>query len=289
MLTQIVIHLLPQELDWFEWQSRQLKLSSQFLEQDDEVIIDVTLNLNLVDWTRSDLPTDFFKEKFRSLENLYDWCTVDFTISTQNECLGCDDKRRSSIRNTKADNILYLDTDIIFKPETLKYILEASKAIPEEYYIISPEVYKLWDSSWDALVNKNYRSLEPSQNYKEIDPFTVINVEDEISIDPIPEFKFGGGWFNLISTRLLKLTDIPDSFGPYGVDDTYVMFCANILKQKGYKAQQYVLRGQIVAENIKYRTEPYTGHLTTYNKQSEFRSAAENNFNTEIQNFINRI
>ena len=42
MKTQIVVHLLPQEVDWFEWQSKQFKQGSYYLEKDDQIIIDVT-------------------------------------------------------------------------------------------------------------------------------------------------------------------------------------------------------------------------------------------------------
>jgi len=37
MTTQIVIHLLPHEIDWFEWQSKQLKAGSIYIE--DKVIV----------------------------------------------------------------------------------------------------------------------------------------------------------------------------------------------------------------------------------------------------------
>jgi hypothetical protein len=125
--------------------------------------------------------------------------------------------------------------------------------------------------------------------YHNTDPFKPLSdpIED-ISIVPINQFKFGGGWFNLLSTKLLKLTDMPDSFGPYGVDDLYVMLCCNVIKQKGYDVQQYVLEGMIIAENIKYRWNPYNGLLSLINKQDEFRKQAESNLGQEIEFFINR-
>lgn len=289
MTTQIVIHLLPQEIDWFEWQIKQLKQGSYYLEEDDKVIIDVTLNLNLVDWSKSQFPKQFFINKFKQIEKLCDWSENQFIIDEENKCLGCDDKRRDSIRSTTSDNILYLDSDVIFKPELLKYMIDSAKAIPNEYYIISPQIMKLWDDSWDCLVNSNYINLSPSQEYKNADPYLVILTQSsEISIKPINQFKFGGGWFNLLSTKLLKLTDMPDSFGPYGVDDTYVMICCDIMKQKGYNVQQYVLEGMIIAENIKYRWNPYNSLLSLINKQDEFRKQAETNLNIEINNFITR-
>lgn len=290
MLTQIVIHLMPYELDHFEWQSKQFKIGSNFLSNTDKIIIDATLNLNLVDWQKSYLPKEFFINKFKQIQELWDWAETKFIIDIDNKCLGCDDKRREAIRSTLADNILYLDSDIVFKPELLKYMLDASSVISNEYYIISPQVYKLWDDSWDSLVNDKFINLKASQDYTIIDPYMIVSYStDTISINPINEFKFGGGWFNLISTKLLKLTDIPDSFGSYGIDDLYVMICCNNLKNKKYDVQQYVLDGMIVAENLKYRQDPYKNLLYLINKQNEFRARAENNLQTEINKFINRI
>jgi len=290
MTTQIVIHLLPQEIDWFEWQIKQLKQGSYYLEEDDKVIIDVTLNLNLINWNQSQLPKQFFINKFNQIKKLCDWCETQFTIDEENKCLGCDDKRREAIRSTTADNILYLDSDLIFKPELLKYIIDSSKAISSEYYIVSPQITKLWDSSWDCLVNENYISLPPSQQFTTVDPYSIAFTPSEnISLTPINQFKFGGGWFNLLSTKLLKLTDIPDSFGPYGVDDLYVMLCCNAMKQLNYNIQQYVLEGIVVAENIKYGWNPYNDLLYLINRKDEFRAVAESNLTNEINNFINKI
>jgi hypothetical protein len=287
MTTQIVIHLLPQEIDWFEWQIKQLKQGSYYLEEDNKTIIDVTLNLNLVDWEKSQIPKQFFIDKFIQIEKICDWCETQFIIDEENKCLGCNDKRREAIRSTKADNILYLDCDLIFPSELYYYVINSAKHISNPYYIISPQLMKLWDNSWDCLVNKNYIDLPPSQDFIEFDPYlTAPYKEENISFVPINQFKFGGGWFNLLSTSLLKLTDIPDSLGPYGVDDTYVMLCCNIMKQIGHDIQQYVLEGTLVAENMKYRWNPYKDYLYLVNKQDNFREQAQGNLNTEINNFI---
>jgi hypothetical protein len=289
MKTQIVVHLLPQEIDWFEWQSKQFKQGSYYIN--DKVIIDVTLNLNLVDWNQSQLPKQFFIDKFNQIKTLWDWAEAQFIIDEENKCLGCDDKRREAIRSTMADNILYLDSDLLFRPELLSYMIEASKAINHDYYVISPQTVRMWDNSWDIITNENYLTTPANMGtYYSNDPFKVINeYTNNIELTPIPQFKFGGGWFNLLSTKLLKFTDIPDSFGPYGVDDTYVMICCNILKQKGYNIQQYVLKNTLIIENFKYRWNPYKIYLHLIDKQIEFRKNAENNLNLELQNFINKI
>jgi hypothetical protein len=287
MTTQIVIHLLPHEIDWFEWQSKQFKLGSYYIS--DKVIIDVTLNLNLTDWNQSQLPKQFFIDKFNQIKTLWDWSETQFMVDEENKCLGCDDKRREAIRSTKADNILYLDSDLLFNPELLGYMIESSKLSENEYYIISPQTVRMWDDSWDVITNQKYLTTPADmETYYANDPFKVIMQEQlNLNLKPIDQFKFGGGWFNLLSTKLLKLTDIPDSFGPYGVDDTYVMICCDIMKQKGYNIQQYVLENAIVTENFKYRWNPYKNYLSLIDKQSEFRQIAESNLNKEIQNFIN--
>jgi len=56
------------------------------------------------------------------------------------------------------DVIIYLDCDIIFKPETLALLINGSKTIDNEYYIISPQTPKLWDWTWDVLVNQLYQN-----------------------------------------------------------------------------------------------------------------------------------
>lgn len=291
MVTQIVIHLFPYEIDWFEWQIKQLKLGSYYLGKEDSVIIDVTLNLNLVNWDQSQLPKQFFITKFKQLEKLCDWCETQFIVDEEYKCLGCNDKRREAIRSTKADNILYLDTDLFFTPQLLKYSIEASKLTEHDYYIISPQTVRMWDASWDVITNKNYFSLPPNlDTYYNNDPFQVISIPiKEIIISPIEHFKFAGGWFNLLSTKLLKLTDIPDSLGSYGVDDTYVMVCCDIMKKKGYKIQQYVLEGTTIIENFKYRLDPYKEYLTLTHQQREYQKIAENNLNLELQKFVNKI
>lgn len=290
MKTQIVVHLLPSEIDWFEWQSKQFKQGSYYLSSEDKVLIDITLNLNLVDWNTSHLSKEFFIGKFKQIEQLWDWAETKFTIDTDGKCLGCDDKRREAIRTTNADNILYLDSDLIFPPELLYYMVESAKNTTSEYYIISPQIPKLWDNTWDVLVNKKYLDQTPSMElYYNNDPFKVAECDtDNICLTPMEVFKFGGGWFNLISTNLLQLTDIPDSFGPYGIDDLYVMICCDILHRKGYRVKQYVLEGAVVIENFKYRCNPYKDFLSLINKQAEFRQQAEAQLHTELQNFINR-
>jgi len=291
MTTQIVIHLLPHEIDWFEWQMKQFKLGSYYLDGNDTFIIDVTLNLNLVEWDKSQIPKQYFINKFNQIQQICDWAELLFTVDEEEEkCMGVNDKRRQSIRSSQADNILYLDSDIIFRPELLKYITDAAKAIEQDYYIISPQLPKLWDDTWDILVNQNYINQIPSPiTYESTDCYKIIvNPVNNIKLTHINGFKFGGGWFNLFSTKLLKFIDIPDSLGSYGVDDLFVMRCCDIMKYKGVNIKQFVIEGMVVCENIKYRCNPYKEFIHSVNRLEEYRKQACDSFSKEIKKFISR-
>ena len=286
MLTQVVIHLLPHEIDWFEWQSKQLKQSSYYLDEEDKILVDVTLNLNLVDWSNSEIPKQFFIDKFNQIKKLYDWAETDFIVDDYKGCLGCNDKRRESILKSKAQNIIYIDTDIIFKPELLPTIINSSKLIEDEYYIITPQIVRLWDNSWDILVNQKYINVPPSkENYENTDPFfTLVSKGDPPQLVKLPTFKFGGGWFNMFSTKLLKEIGIPPELGPYGLDDTFIMVGAQILREQNPNTSQYLIKNTTVIENNKYRDNPYANYLKYSKSQQDiYRSNATNNFPKEIE------
>lgn len=287
MTTQIVVHILPHEIDWFQHQMSTLKDGSTLITGNDTILIDATLNLNLVDWNNSKLKKEFFINKFSEIENKIDWCETSFNVSLSNECLGCNDKRRQSILDSTNDNIIYLDTDLVFLPETLPYLLNGAKTVKNEYYIISPQLPRMWDSSWDVLVNSRFLNTPAShEGYINSNPFNV--PIDEVTIRPIDVFKFGGGWFNLFSTNLLKKIGIPESLGPYGLDDTFIMYGADMLKQHGYDIQQYVLDGVLVKEDLPHTSE-YTTKLYTIDKQAEYRNNSHKSFKSEINKFYNLI
>jgi hypothetical protein len=206
------------------------------------------------------------------------------------------DKRRTSLRKYDVDNFIWLDCDLIFNPFTLKILIDSANLIEHEYYIISPQISKMWDSSWDCLVNKHYiedKWDQPDPNYPPTnskDPYSVVTYNyGDVNLKRNPTFKFAGGWFNLMSSKLLKLIDIPDSMGSYGPDDTYIMECSKILKYKGINIQQYVLENLVISENIKYRINNYEKYLNSLNNRIKYRKESEEIFSIEINKFLNNI
>ena len=305
---QIVIHCLPREIDQLERICNSLRESYFFVENQLNIVLDVTLNLNEVftDWEKSSIPKEFFINKFETINKFNDWTYKNiFEIDEQERCLGINDKRRNSINDDiNTDYLMYLDLDLYFPNIALNLLSQLLTQIDTEYCIISPELTKLWDESWDGLVNRKY-STEAYGYYKEMDPFKVNSIaynnilEENIGVRTLTPIKFGGGWFNVFSKNLLKYINIPSSLGPYGLDDTFIMVAAEAMRQRGYNIQQYILEGVVCVENVKYSIyehNPYRDLIvdkSLQNKGREFkqnyRDNAQNNFNLELTRFLDKI
>jgi len=292
MKTDIIIHVLPFEIDRFEYQILELKKCSSLLNTDDQIIIDATLNINdmLIDWKNSSIPKDFFIDRFLHLKNLCDYAECVFDVDDKEKCLGINAKRRNSIRERadKCDSFLYLDNDMVYPHHALRYALDAAKLVNTEYYLISPQSTQLWDDSWKVLVNDSYSNVG-CDKITEQNPFEVCSrVYGDIEVVPVDGFKFGGGWFNLFSSKLLSYTDIPDELGGYGLDDMYVMQACQIMKSFGMPVQQYILKNLVVTQNYRYgyhMQDVYKKFIPFINKKEMFITNAKNHYQMVIQRF----
>jgi hypothetical protein len=294
----IILHCLPREIDELERIVNHLKRSSHFLSPDDEVILDFTLNLSdkLTDWETSQLPKEFFADKFEMMKQKCDWTFKNiFEINDGNRCLGINDKRRNSIRENNPKNFMYLDTDVYFSMFNLSYIFRALEQINNEYYILNSQLLRLWDSSWNMISNERYIPMGyDSKIWLKYDPFKldseVFEHSSTIGIKELNGFKFGGGWFNVFSANLLKEIDIPDSLSSYGLDDTFVEEGCRMMKQKGYDIKQYTLDNMLVCENRRYRDlNPYVNFITDKTNSDEFRQAYRDNANKHYPNELQKL
>jgi len=306
---QVVVHVLPREIDQFERLCNTFKESYFFVENQINIVLDASLNLNetFINWENSKIPRDFFIEKFNNINKLHeDWTHKNiFTIEDSDNCLGINDKRRNSINDgLDYDYIMYLDLDVFFSHMTLVTLTQLINQIETDYNIISPETIKLWDDSWSDLVNEKF-IMHSHEFFKTIDPYCVHKivfdnlVEQKIKFRTIDNIKFGGGWFNVFSKKLLKFINIPKSLGSYGLDDTFVMIGANMMKQKGYSVTQHILTGTICIENNKYTLynyNPYEKFLddkSFENKGRTFkqglRKKSNENFELELNKFKDRL
>jgi hypothetical protein len=287
MTTQIVIHTLPYEIDQLERILIQLKKSSKYIPSEYNIITDVVLNINLTNWEKSIIPKEFFIDKFYQLEQLTKtWSKTQFYVNDNNEISGCVSHRRKIFRETQADNVLIFDTDVFFSDSLLYHIISGASVIKLEtpYYILTPQISKMWDNSWDCLVHNNFMN-DSVEEFKTKDPIITSDCLGEVSIKSIDDFKFGGGWGTLISVPLLKKIDIPDSLGHYGLEDTFLMIGSLFLKQKGINVKQFVLENEVLVEDNKFRFNPYKKYLSVIDRREEFKKMANENFQKELNKF----
>jgi hypothetical protein len=250
-MIRIVQYIQPWEIDDFERQINQLIKSSYDIENPKDIIIDVTLNLEIVDWDSSKMPKEYFIDKFTAVcKRAQTRYSVEYDMDVNIQ--GVTDKRRS-IESKEQDYIIWLDSDVFFPATLLPYMVLATKNIDSEYFILSPQLIRYWDASWDVLTNKKYLS-EP---FNHRDYFESFGLDAECSNNEtmltsnLDRIKFGGGWFNLFSNSVFKKIPIPKEIGAYGPDDTYISECSN-----RSHVMQYILSGQVVTEVGKlYQTD----------------------------------
>lgn len=290
MKTQIVTHVMPSEIDEYEIVLDNLLKSKEYLEEQDWISIYATLNLSplLIDWDKSKLNKQFFIDKFNQLRLKCEWANeIIFDVVEDNSILGTTSQKRKASEG-KYDQFIFLDCDIAFHPTTLKYMLETSYQL-EGKYIITPQIVKLWDWTWDILVHKDF--ADKSYGYEKIhDPYLTYNQSvDNIDVVISPNFKFGCGWFTLYSKKILDFIGIPSWLGHYGPEDTFLMFASELATRKKYKINQYILNGIYVSENYIKRINPYKEKLIIYNLKQKFREEAESQFQIELNKFNNKI
>ena len=291
----ISIFSLPQEIDELERTLLQLKKASKYITNNINWIIDVTMTVSndIVDWNKSKIPKSFFETKLSKLSKINDWCKSNFRVS--DEIKGCVSQRRFTYKEYKnADFFIWLDNDIIFGIETLYYIEESILSIYEnnKYFVLTPEIVRIWDGTWDILVNKNYLN-KPLNYHLNCDPYIESGVVDDISVKEIknniplqPTLKFAGGWFTCLSGELIRKIGVPDSFGHYGLEDTFIMWASEkLMNSKSIDVKQFKIENLIVCEDYRYRNNKhYNDNLHIINRKDEFRKIAEQNFKKELDN-----
>jgi hypothetical protein len=293
MKVVISIFCLPYEIDELENTLNQLKKASYYIDNKVEYVLDVTMTVSdrMVNWDKSSLPKKYFIDKFTKLETQSDWCQNEF--KTSDILLGCVSQRRESLKNHKdADYFIWLDCDIIFDERTLSYMqmVMSSTSKEHEHSIITPELVRIWDNSWDILVNEQF--IDKSFEYNQTnDPYKDSGIKGDISIEtvlntnsPQSRFKFAGGWFTCISGALLRRIGIPEEFGHYGYEDTFVMVGSEkLMRTTDIQITQFKIKNLVVCENYKYRdNNHYLNGLSAYNRREEFTKKAHDGWSSAL-------
>jgi hypothetical protein len=278
--SKVLIQMFPmlKEIDYLERTLLLLKQSSLFIDKEKyHLILDITLPASdyLVDWEKSILKKDYFINRLKNFEKYYlGWCD-EYSLTTDDNVKGLLDWFSNTINKySDLDATIIIEPDVVFGPYTLGLYLESNlqaKSISPNY-IIAAEYVKMWDTSWDIMVNSTYLN-EPfnfrNTNDAIIDTYHLKN-NGEVSIKPLiynnqKYFKFGGGWFTLYSKPLIDNIDFPIELEGYGGFDNYVMeFCYN----KPDLVTQYKIENLVITDKHNH-TEYYDNYICSLNKKQD--------------------
>jgi len=290
----IQIFCLPYEIDELENTLNQLRRASKYIDKSLDWYVDVCMCTadDMINWSKSSIPKKYFEEKFLKLSSQLDWCSKNFHTSSQIK--GCVSHRRHCLTEYEhTQYFIWLDTDIIFDERTLSYFQNAMQPVWDitPYSIITPELVRIWDNTWDCLVNENF--INEKVGYQQLaNPYLDSGIKGDVGIESVQNtnssqsrFKFAGGWFTCISGRLLREIGIPESFGHYGYEDTFVMVASEkLIQTKQQDIQQFKLKNLVVCENYKYRNNShYLNNISVYDRREEFKKIAESNFIKELE------
>lgn len=285
--SKVLLQIFPlvTDIDYLERTLILLKQNSAYLDKEKfHIILDVTLPISdyLTDWNNSILKQDFFINKFNNLKVYGDWADeVYFNID--DKVKGCVDCCINNVYKYQVDDVIWLDTDIVFNPYTLSTILESSLQVKsiQSKYIITPEITKLWDYTWDVLVNKQFLNKPYGYEQTNSSISDVMEVPGEMIIQALNTFKFAGAWFTLYSKELLDYIKFPQDIEGYSPIDTFIMeFC-----KRAPEVTQYKIENLIVSHDFKYTNRLlYNNYVKTINRKNDLAEIGWNKFTNHIKN-----
>ena len=292
MNIKILYHIMPWEIDYALLTFTQLKKSKYYLQDDVNITINSVLNLSsyLIDWEKSEISKDFFIKKYNYLSNLL----IDYNhineVYDGNQLYGHLDLQKNSI-DPIIDYYMYINPDIYFSEYLLTYMFESIKQIPNKYFVVTPQISKFWDNSWDIITNPLYLNRK-NEDWNKTDIFDIIHnnqsSDKEVTFSPLPTTKFAG-WCDIYNKAFFEelCPTLPEWSG-YGGWDTYSLTISNYVKQLGTDIQQYIIQGETVFE---YSVGPLYGKnrdgFTSYYK--DMLVLKDSNANNQRQNFDDNI
>jgi hypothetical protein len=243
---------MPWEIDYAILTFTQLKKSKYHLPSDVNIEIKSALNLSnfLFDWDKSQLPKDYFIKKYESLAVLLKDYQHDSFIYEGDGLWGHLDLQRDAI-DSKTDFYISLCPDMYFSEYLLSYLVESVKYVSNKYFVITPQISKLWDFTWDEITNPKYHDI-PYDQWSDVDVFDIRNdsknSSQEHTLLSLNKSKWAG-WFDLYSKSFYEeLCPIHTDWSGYGPWDWYSMLLSEYTKEKGVDFQQYLLQGETIFE-----------------------------------------
>ena len=288
MNIKIVYHIMPWEIDYALLTFTQLKKSKYHIPDNVNITIDSALNLSsyLIDWDESKLPKEFFIEKYNQLLPLLKDYNHNSKIYDGDELYGHLDLQRDSM-SPEVDYYMGICPDIYFNEHVLAYLIKSLEHIKDEYFVLTPQIPRMWDSTWDILTNEKYLN-HPNELWDSIDIFDIAN--DEHPLPTLTHLKNDmkwAGWFDIYSKSFFeKLVPIQPEWNGYGAWDFYGLNVVHLFKHLGGKVKQYILNNQIIFEYCvgPLKTEDINGFSNYYKKfLKTIPNQGRNDFSETIQ------
>jgi hypothetical protein len=243
---------MPWEIDYAFMSFTQLKKTYFHIPDDVEIRIDAALNCSnhLIDWDNTKLPKQFFIDKFNSLLVLLKDYTVNPIIYEGDNNYGFFDVQKLAYEKD-VDYYMGLCPDVYFSEHVIPLFLESVKQIPNKYFVITTEIYKMWDNTWDEITNEKYLNI-PYKKWNEGDIFKIRydlkNDTEDVYLSKTNKSKWAW-WCDFYSKEFYEtIAPIPDEWIGYGGWDYYSMLISEDIKSKGADFQQYILKGQTAFE-----------------------------------------
>ena len=251
MKVKITYHIMPWEIDYTLLSFSQLKKSKYHLPDNIDITIDSVLNLSsyIIDWDNSKLPKEYFIKKYNSLSLLLKDYTHNQKIYQENDLYGHLDLQKECIGDF--EYYINICPDMYFSEHLLYYMLKSAEIIENKYFVLTPQVSKLWDRSWDEITDPDYLSIN-YDDWDKVDTFDIRhnlkNQNKDINLYPTKNSKWAG-WFDLYNKSLYEdLFPAHLEWKGYGPWDWYSILLSEILKNEDIDFQQYLLKGQTIFE-----------------------------------------
>jgi hypothetical protein len=270
MKVKITYHIMPWEIDFALISFMQLKKSKYYIDPEVNVKITAVLNMSdyLINWDNTKLPKELFKQKFKDLGALLIDYEYDPVIVEGNQIYGILDMQKASYESD-VDYYINITQDMYFSETLLASMIEATKHIKNKYFIITPEIYKMWDRSWDEITNEKYLNI-PYEDWNKADIFDIRHElktsGNEMSLYPTQRSKWAW-WLDLYSKEFYEdFAPVQEDMKGYGAWDWYTLMLTEYAKNKGVDFQQYLLRGQTIFEYPigPLKARGFTGYYKDY-------------------------
>jgi hypothetical protein len=252
MNVKLTMHLMPWEIDNALLTFTQLKKSYYHLPEDANVTIETVLNLSskFVDWNESKLPKEFFIAKYDDLSLLLSDYNHIKRIYDGDEIYGFLNLQKESI-SEEVDYYVGVCPDMYFSEHLLALLIESTRVIKSEYFVVTPQIYKKWDDTWDEITDENYLSV-PYSDWDKADVYKTIHEiesnQNEMSLVPVNKSKWAW-WFDLYNKKFYEeLCPVQSDWQGYGPWDWYSMMLSEKALNAGVNFQQYLLKGQTILD-----------------------------------------